>query len=214
MLTSSDAQTSQLQAQHTLTGQDLIELCAIASQETHINDIYSQIETWKFEQFFGLACHLFITTESAQSRQQLSNLLPKFGSIAVYSLLKITDKFNEATHSQNNIGVLALSSLKQMALQPLVIGLVKTIEDDSTTDKTIDSIIPSLVTLAAHHQDPLFAELAKRLKTSSWNNLQTKLLSLLSDLRKAERFNNTERHIKIKVKRNSFDKVKQLIEVA
>lgn len=212
MLNSSDFCANSLQDQHTLQGQDLLDICAIASQETYLDNIYEKIETWSFEQFFGLTCHLFITTESNQSREQLSHILPKFGSVAVCSLLKIISKFNTPIPPQPEVKQLALSSLKRMDSQPLISGLSKAIENSFTDNDSLESIAPTLIELASHHKASLFSELAKRLSTNSWNSLQTTLLSTLADLRRESRFEDRDRHIKIRIKREKLEKV--LVEVA
>ncbi len=196
--------TEELQAQHTIQGQDLLDICAIASQETQLDNIYEQLETWRFEQFFGLACHLFITTESPQSRVQLATLLPKFGSAAVYSLLRISHKFDPAIYPQKEVQQLSIRSLKEIPLPALVIGIVKAIEESNNSDDFLSEITPTLITLAAHHRVSLFSELAKQLSSEKWNNLQTKLLRKLSEIRRSERFENRERRVKVRIKHETL----------
>ncbi|MGC1219438.1 MAG: hypothetical protein WA883_18340 [Phormidesmis sp.] len=200
---------NELNAQHTIQSEDLLAICAIASRETSIDNIFEQISTWRFEQFFGLACHLFITTKSQQSRIQLSNLLPKFGSIAVVSLIKIAHHFSASTFARNEVGQLAVDSLKEMPLQTLVIGLAPVIKDKGSYE-LMPTLVPVLIVLAAHHQAPLFSDLAQQLPAGVWNTLQAKLLRELSALRRKERFNNRERHTRVRIENEAA----QLVEVA
>ncbi len=200
----------ELNPQHTIQSEDLLEICAIASRETSIDNIFEQIETWNFEQFFGLACHLFITTTSQRSRVQLANLLPKFGSIAVISLVKISHHFSASIPAQRKVRQLAIHSLKEMSLQPLVIGLAPIVQDKNDSRELASTLIPLLITLAAHHPESLLSEIAKRLSTEAWNRLQTQLLRELSDLRREQRFNGTERHVKVRMKNEAL----HLVEVA
>lgn len=192
----------QLAAQHTIEGKDLMAICAIALQETHLNNIYEQIETWQFEQFFGLACHLFITTKSTSARRQLADLLPKFGSIAVFSLLTISYKFNAQKQSQKETKQLAIHSLKEMPLPALVVGITNAIEEEEENSRNefLSKIVPTLIALAAHHQAALLSELAKQLTPQTWNALQSQLLRALSEAKHTERFSKRERRIKVRLK--------------
>ncbi len=192
--------TDELNAQHTIQGEDLLAICAIASRETSIDKTFDQINNWRFEQFFGLACHLFITTKSQQSRVQLANLLSKFGSTAVVSLVKIAHHFDTSILAQNEVSQLAIDALKEMPLQTLVIGLAPVIKDRVDSHELMPTIVPLLITLAAHHQTSLFAALSQRLPGEVWNSLQTQLLSELSNLRREQRFNSRESRIKVRIK--------------
>lgn len=237
MRTPTDVYTNELQAQHTLQSDDILKICHLAN----IENIFDQIESFSFEQFFGFACHLFITTESQQARKELASILPKFGSISVFSLLKISHHLSTPKSSlerEQQLGELAMNSLKAMPVPTLVIGLAEIIETEANSDlylsgentarikglssaKTlhpkhrsddslIDMIVPALITLTAHQGENIISLLSHHLSSATWNNLQQQLLQELSTLKSQASLQNNAHRIKIKVKKPGL----QLVEVA
>ena len=106
-----------LHGQHTLHSADWLTVYAIAKDE----GVGKRLDSYDFDDFLGLAVYLFITTQSQGSRQELSQLLPKFGSAAVLPLLKVLCK--KDVFAEQNVPMLAQQSLHNMAPYALVIGL-------------------------------------------------------------------------------------------
>ncbi|MBX2866094.1 MAG: hypothetical protein KTR27_21280 [Leptolyngbyaceae cyanobacterium MAG.088] len=117
MSNSIDSDFVALHSQHTLQHADWMTISELAKAENISGCFYA----WDFEDFLGLAVHLFVTTQSQDVRQQLSQLLPKFGSAVVVPLLKILCK--KEVFAEINIPALAQKNLNEMELYPLVIGL-------------------------------------------------------------------------------------------
>ena len=190
----------ELNLQHTLESKDLIAICSLA----HMSDGAGQsadyflehISTLGFEQFFGFTCHLFITTDLPQARQQLAQYLPKFGSIAVLSLLKIIHHFP----FQTDIHQLALQTLESMTLEPLSAGLADTIEEYVESDLMDEVVIPNLIKLIYHHEDALLSMLSQQLSAQHWTATETKLLQALSSTESTERPSANTHRIRIRVK--------------
>ena len=107
----------ELHSQHTLQHADWMTISGLAKAE-NLGECFL---SWDFEDFLGLAVYLFVTTQSKDTREQLSQLLPKFGSAAVLPLLKILCK--KEIFVEKTIPTLAQQSLTKMAPYPLVIGL-------------------------------------------------------------------------------------------
>ncbi|MGD1867064.1 MAG: hypothetical protein ACFB0D_21125 [Phormidesmis sp.] len=215
MRTPANIYASELQAQHTIESDDLLKICRLAKVE----NVFDKIESFSFEQFFGFACHLFITTESRSSREQLAHLLPKFGSIAVFSLLKISHHLSTADSAlerEQQLAMLSMQSLKTMSVPTLVIGLAQIIETEIGAEQrnyqdTMDMVVPALITLTAYHGENILSVLSDKLSAAAWNDLQQQLLQALSTLRVQSPLRNSSTHpIKVKVKNSEL----QLAEVA
>lgn len=182
MLTTEDASSTQLSAQHVLKGEDLLQICSLAHRSlsstatTTAEQLLEQISTFSFEQFFGFTCHLFITTDVPEVREQLAELLPKFGSIAVFSLVKIAYYFQDTTA----IHRLALQSLETMPVQPLSIGLAGVIEEHSEAALMPKVVVPSLIRLIEHYGEAILLLLSQQLSTAHWQQTETQLVEALS----------------------------------
>lgn len=201
MRTPAAVYANELQAQHTIQSDDLLKICRLAKVE----NIFDKIESFSFEQFFGFTCHLFITTESQSCREQLALLLPKFGSLAVFSLLKISHQLSDADHSlerEQQISKLAMQSLKSMPVPALVIGLAQAIEieEPSSHHDVIAMVAPALISLTAHHGENILSLLSQKVSVTAWNELQKQLLQSLTALRAQAPTRNSEHPIKIKVR--------------
>jgi len=190
MRTPIDIYANELQAQHTIQSDDLLKICHLAK----IENVFEKIESFSFEQFFGFTCHLFITTDSQQVREQLAAILPKFGSVAVFSLLKISHHFStvESSTGQEYLGQeqqlaeLSMRCLTSMSVPALIVGLVQAIEAEENNNSHHDianMVAPALITLTAHHGENILSMLSNKLSSATWNRLQQQLLQTLSVLR-------------------------------
>ena len=106
-----------LHRQHTLQHADWLAVYALAKDE----GVGERLDSYDFEDFLGLSVYLFITTQSQQTREQLSQVLPKFGSAIVLPLLKILCR--KEIFVEQRIPIMAQQSLNAMAPYPLMIGL-------------------------------------------------------------------------------------------
>ncbi|MEL6263500.1 MAG: hypothetical protein AAFR12_20810 [Cyanobacteria bacterium J06626_6] len=201
MLTLSDTYGLELHAQHTLQCTDYLLIAQLANRESQragdAQALLEQLSTWTFEQFFGFTCHLFITTEFAETREQLSRILPKFGSHAVLSLFKVAHHF----YPRSEVKQLALQSLQSMAFHPLAVGISQILESDAA-DEMLPIITPRLVQLLSQHQEQLLKLLAEQLSLSTWEKLEAHLTLSLSDESSLVMFDPEERHIRIRIKDN------------
>ncbi|MEM6256234.1 MAG: hypothetical protein AAF821_25250 [Cyanobacteria bacterium P01_D01_bin.156] len=106
-----------LHSQHTLQHTDWLVVYTLANQE----GVGEHLDSYDFDDFLGLAVYLFITSQSQDTRKQLSQLFPKFGSAIVLPLVKILCK--QDIFVEQSIPVLAKYSLTKMAPYSLAIGL-------------------------------------------------------------------------------------------
>lgn len=120
-----------LHSQHTLQYSDWMTISNLAKSE----NIDESLDSWDFEDFLGLAVYMFVTTQSQDTRIQLSQLLPKFGSAAVLPLLKILCK--RKVFVEQGIPTLAQQSLNTMSPYPLAIGLNQALNLKSQADLKI-----------------------------------------------------------------------------
>lgn len=189
---------NQLHTQHSIQGEDLLKICSLASFGEGAEEIFEKVSALKFEQFFGFACHLFVTTDSLAVREELANILPKFGSIAVLSLLKITHHFQH--HPQNrSVAHLATHSLTKMALQPLAMGLADTISS-AESDEILSTLVSTLIQLTYHHEEALFTLIEQQTPAARWNIVKTELLRVLAEKRYQERFIEQPQPVKVRMK--------------
>ncbi|MEM9808341.1 MAG: hypothetical protein AAF959_24015 [Cyanobacteria bacterium P01_D01_bin.56] len=105
-----------LHSQHSLQHADWMKIADLAKAE----NVGKCFDSWNFEEFLGLTVYLFVTTQSQHTREQLSQILPKFGSTAVLPLLKILLK--KEVFAEKAIPTLAQQSLNNMTAYALVIG--------------------------------------------------------------------------------------------
>ncbi|MEL6468554.1 MAG: hypothetical protein AAFQ74_02405 [Cyanobacteria bacterium J06623_4] len=197
MLTLSDSYGLELHAQHSLRSADYLQIAQLASHEApqsnNSQTIFEQLSTFTFEQFFGFTCHLFITTNSSETREQLSHILPKFGSIAVLSLLKIANHF----YPCEEVKALALRSLQCMTDSPLAIGISHMLEGASAEEMR-PAIAHRLVQMPAQRQEQILRLLAEQLSLNAWEKLEADLnLSNESDV---VTFDPQNRRIKVRIK--------------
>ena len=111
-----------LHSQHTLQHADWLAVYALAYDE----GVGECLAAYDFEDFLGLSVYLFITTQSPGTRQQLSQLFPKFGSAIVLPLLKILCR--KELFVEQNIPMLAQQSLNEMTPYSLIIGLNRALD--------------------------------------------------------------------------------------
>lgn len=122
MSTLPDARLTALHGQHSLQSDDFLAVCNLAKAEGRIEPV----DTYGFSEFLGLAVHLFVSTPSLHRREQLSQVLPKFGSAVVFPLVKIV--CNACADDIQSLQVLAQQSLERMELYPLLIGLNRVLD--------------------------------------------------------------------------------------
>lgn len=121
-----------LHSQHSLQHADLLAIYHLAILE----EMDDSIDSFSFEELLGLTVYLFVTTQSQDSREQLSGLLQKFGSAAVLPLLRVLSR-KDAVVSES-LPVLAQKSLNEMGGYPLVIGLDQVLTHSMENDlKTV-----------------------------------------------------------------------------
>lgn len=216
MRTPTNAYANELQAQHTIQSNDLLKICHLAKVE----NIFDKIESFSFEQFFGFACHLFITTESRDSREQLACILPKFGSVAVFSLLKISHLLsvdNTSLEREQQLAKLSMESLKAMPVPTIVIGIAQIIEAEESGNSevfpwashdarhTMAMIVSALITLRAYHGEDILSQLSEKLSYAAWNRLQQQLMQELSTRKDQSGLPRSTHRIKIKVKSHTLE---------
>lgn len=167
----------ELHSQHSLQSTDLLTIYQLATLE----NIDESFESFSFDELLGLTVYLFVTTQSQNTREQLSRLLSKFGSAVVLPLLRILSKKDFL--DPESLSVLALKSLNQMALYPLAIGLDQVLNQDIEDD---------LKTFALQ----VFSQLQPPFKQS---NVAASLSQVLSEttLQLVEDFSRTETNLPI-----------------
>ncbi|MEL6247997.1 MAG: hypothetical protein AAFR99_03240 [Cyanobacteria bacterium J06629_9] len=163
-----DTHLTALLSQHTLQSDDLLLICELAN----VDGIENQIDSWSFEQFFGLAVYLFVTTESSHTRRQLAQVLPKFGSRTVLSLVKILHQHQLPTE----LRLLALQSIEKIPPYALTYGLTQVLETDNTFEPFVLRTLASLI----HERDESILLLLSQLLTQEhWHALEPRLLERL-----------------------------------
>ena len=189
MTTLSSAQQVALYQQHSLDSTDWLLICQLANVEDDSQERSHQLTSLSFDQFFGLAVHTFITTPSTSTRQQLAQVLPKFGAKAVLSLFKIlfhfSDKALSASASANSSGSidsqslisLTRSSLKSMEPIAFIIGLESVLSDEAAKALT-PLVIDILVSAIREDDGTLLTLLPRLLSVESWQHIKTNLLHL------------------------------------
>ncbi|MBE9063869.1 hypothetical protein [cf. Phormidesmis sp. LEGE 11477] len=222
----STAPGNTLHTQHTLQTQDILLICQLAS--TNPENTLEQIQSWSFEQFFGFVCHLFVTTESADIRQQLADLFPKFGSIAILSLVKIAHYFDLQARNQSRnqshldrhfpleVQTLALQALGNMPVETLAIGLAQAIEAD--TDGDLQRTIAAFLAKAFYRNEKdILSLLSQYLSKKSWCAIENSLIQALSSPQNEETVPGRHNNIHPLPTRASLTEklaAKQLTEVA
>ncbi|MEO0375129.1 MAG: hypothetical protein AAF329_11010 [Cyanobacteria bacterium P01_A01_bin.17] len=172
MMIASPSNLIALHGQHTLQRDALLSIYRLANAE----GISESLESWSFDEFLGFTFHLFITTKSPEVREQLSQLLPKFGSEAVRPLVKIVNHFQPPSELRK----LALQSLKKIAPYPLVIGLGQILENEAD-DCLRGIVIPLLVNLMREEDKSVFWLLLQLLSEENQQLLAIKSLEELSE---------------------------------
>ena len=117
MSTLPDARLTALHGQHSLQSDDFLTVCNLAKAEGR----HEPVDAYGFTEFLGLAVHLFVSTQSHHRREQLSQVLSKFGSAVVVPLVKIV--CHAWADDVQSLQALAQQSLERMELYPLLIGL-------------------------------------------------------------------------------------------
>ena len=187
MTTLSSATRDTFHTQHTLQSQDILLICQLADAESNVEDTLEQIQSWSFEQFFGFTCHLFITTESSKLRNQLATLFPKFGNIAILSLIKIVYYFDLRERNQpssdpyfsTEVQALARKVLEDMPTPTLAIGLAQIIEAD-THSALSQTIAAFLAKVFYKKEEDILSLLSRHLSKDSWHAIEASLIRELS----------------------------------
>ncbi|MEO0540613.1 MAG: hypothetical protein AAFZ80_07085 [Cyanobacteria bacterium P01_A01_bin.105] len=167
-MTMSDAHLTDLLSQHTLQSDDLQLICELAA----VDDLISQIEYWSFEQFFGLTVYMFVTTESPYIRRQLAELVPKFGSRAVTSLVKILHRQDLPTE----LRLLAMQALEQISPYELTYGLSQFLGTNSLYEPFV---LRTLASLVHERSESILLLLSQLMPSDRWLALEPRLLERL-----------------------------------
>ncbi|MEA5466396.1 hypothetical protein [Leptothoe sp. PORK10 BA2] len=130
------------------------------------------VESYSFDQFLGLAIHLFITTQSQHTREQLVQQFPKFGSAAVLPLVKVICRMPP----QSELPLLAQASLEDMAPPSLIIGLNQVL-DCETDDDLREIAIQKLMNLMQKYDQSVLLLLPKLVSQQTWRLLKLHLLA-------------------------------------
>ena len=137
MSTFPNARLTALHGQHSLQSDDFLTICNLAKAEGRIETV----ESYSFNEFLGLTVHLFVSTQSRHTCEQVSQILPKFGSAVVLPLLKVT--CYDCADDIQNLPALAQQSLERMGLYPLLIGLNQVL--DAEEDKPLRTVALELL---------------------------------------------------------------------
>ena len=183
-MTLSDSYLIDLLSQHSLQGHDLRHICELAA----VDNLVSQVEDWSFEQFFGLAVYMFVTTELAEVRQQLSGIIPKFGSRAVWSLVKIVHQSELPAELQ----LLARYSLEQVSPYGLTYGLSQMLAAGSEYETFA---LKTLAELAQQRDEPIMLLLSQLLPSDRWQALEPRLLEWMPTVSAFARAEEQSRHV-------------------
>jgi len=167
-MTISDTYLIDLLSQHSLESDDLNLICELSA----VDNAVSKVENWSFEQFFGLTVYMFVTTESAPIRRQLARIIPKFGSRAVLSLIKIVHQ----TELSAELQLLARQGLDQISHYGLAHGLSQVLATDSPYEPFV---LKTLATLAQELDEPILLLVSQLLAPSRWRVLEARLLEWL-----------------------------------
>ena len=172
MSTLLDPRLVALYSQHSIQYGDLLEIYELSTTETTVESI----DTYRFDELLGLVVHLFVTTQSQQTREKLSALLPKFGSDAVLPLLKMLCHLP----AQTSIHSLAQQSIADMAVYPLIIGLdqVLVYETDELLQK---AAIQKLMHIIRNNESSILLVLPKLVSHKTWGLIKLQLLQESSD---------------------------------
>lgn len=179
MPTLQDTHFAALHSQHTLQQADLFAIYAFANHE----GMNETIDSYSFEDFLGLTVYLFITSPSQDAREQLAQLLSKFGSAAVLPLLKILCKKDLLV--EKNIQPLVQQTLSQMAPYPLAIGISQ-ILDQNVNDELKTVSLQVLKQLIQTCESPTRLELSQVFSETAWNRIEDLLSQNSSDAVVAE----------------------------
>ena len=156
-------------SQHCIQSHDVLKISDLAKAEGMFDDI----ETYSFDDFLGLTIYLFVTTQSQQTREQLSLHLSKFGSAAVLPLIKILCRIR----LHQNVRQLAQQSLDRMELYPLIIGLSHVL-DREVDDVLRTAAIQSLIRITQENNQSVLLLLPKLVSQQTWQIVKSKLLEV------------------------------------
>lgn len=163
-----DAHLVALYSQHSIQSQDLLKICDLAKTE----DMIANLETYSFDNFLGLTIHLFVTTQSQHTREQLALQLPKFGSAVVSPLIKILCRLQ----MQKDVYALTQKSLNNIELYPLIIGLSQLL--DHEVDNTLRAIaVQQLMQLIEASNQSVLSVLPRLVSQRTWRILKLQLLA-------------------------------------
>ena len=156
-------------SQNSIQSHDVLTISALAKTEGLTDDI----NTYSFDDFLGLAIYLFVTTQSQQTREQLSLHLSKFGSAAVLPLVKILCRIR----LHKSVRQLAQQSLDNMELYPLIIGLSHVL-DREVDDALRTTAIQALIRITQEHNQSVLLLLPKLVSQKTWRIVKSKLLAV------------------------------------
>lgn len=142
------------------------KLIPLAGQRMQAIDL----KWWDVDRFLGLAFHILLTEEELTARQQVAQLLPKFGAKAVPTLFVIYQHQN----SDSTLRHLSSQALTTLDRSILVTGLIDTLKA-SEDDRFDHQISQMLATVAPE----AIAALTDLIETQEWRNLALRTLHLM-----------------------------------
>ena len=125
---------------------------------------------WDVDRFLGLAFHILLTEKDLTARQQVAQLLPKFGAKAVPTLFVIFQHQN----SDSTLRHLSSQALTSLDRTILVTGLIDTLKA-SEDDRFDHQISQMLATVAPE----AIAALTDLIETQEWRHLALRALHLM-----------------------------------
>lgn len=176
MPTIQDTRAAAFHSQHTLQQADLLAIYALANHA----GVDEAMDSYSFDDFLGLTVYLLITTSSQDMRQQLAQLLSKFGSAAVLPLLKILCKKDFLVEA--NIQPLVRQTLGQMAPYPLAIGIGQILDQSLDQDNELKTVALQVLKQLIQTCEPSTRlGLSQLFSEAAWNRIENLLSEHSSD---------------------------------
>lgn len=129
-----------------------------------------ELHWWDVDRFLGLAFHIFLTEKNLTTRQQVAQLLPKFGAKAVPTLFVIFHHQN----SDSTLRHLSSQALAKLDRTILVTGLIDTLK--ASEDDRFDYQLSQMLATVAPEA---IAALTELIETQEWRNLALRALHLM-----------------------------------
>lgn len=183
----SAAQSSELEAQHSLQGEDWLSICTLSGVE----GVFESAQSWSFEEFLGFTLHLFITADSAHVRAQVAQKLPKFGSRIVLPLVNILHHFQAIANTQTDAQTSALAS-----------------DVSALAAQSLNQIAPNcLAAIAGERSDSILSQISELLSSDLLSKENRQCLETQRQLNKAVLSSDQAKRTQVKrIQRKSTEK--------